>query len=84
MVKTKKILFLMLIAVFMTSVMFFAINISNTYAQDVIRPLEPADEVVLETGFSGGKLQVSTTGGYTYQYWIKTKVVTDDVSETSQ
>jgi len=81
MIRTKKLLIAMLITAFMAAVMFLATNTGNSYAsQDVIRPHNPAQALKLTTGFSDEKLQVSTTpnAGYTYQYWIKTKVVTDN------
>lgn len=79
MIKTKKILLTMLITALTVFVMLLTLSMGSTFA-DVIRPHNPSQELQLELELSGDKLTASATEieGYTYQYWIKTKVATDN------
>ena len=79
MVNAKRHLIVVLLVSLLVSFALFAVSMSAASAQGVIGPHEDQG-LTLDIDFAEGKLQVSTTAveGYEYQYWIKSRVTTDN------
>lgn len=76
----KKVLISLLITALFASAMMFGINNFASVSAEVIRPYNPPQQMGVSASYEVNQLNLSTTGGtqgYTYQYWIKTKVSTD-------